>query len=154
MFSVYIPNIKKFTNLSYLDMRKPSISEDPKTFKAKQIIMSYDVAILSQMRKESRYLMDKFILRCTDGQIWHPYISKLVDNTQFHIFTVFDIPNLNKYSNDESKIKGIGFVYGIAFKVNVWAYLADEPLPEGFIEQIEMNIKLHNDPRINKIMIN
>lgn len=154
LYQVFVSDLKIFITCSSSDLRSPTLEGSGKTFKAKQIITSYDVAILSQMRKESRYLMDKFILRCADGQIWHPYTSNLINGQEFHIFTVFEIPNINKYPNDDQKIKGIGYVYGIAFKVNVWAYLFDEPTPEGFIEQIEMNLKINNESKFNKITIN
>ena len=153
-FTVKVNNINKFTQVSLMDIRGKSLESMTTTFKAKQIEMTYDVAILSQMRKESRYLMDKFILRCADGQIWHAYKSNMTNGQEFHIFTVFGIPNLHKCTTDEEKIKGIGFVYTVSFRVNVWAYLADEPLPTGFIEQIEMNLRIKNESRVNRITIN
>lgn len=152
-FEVFVPDVQKFTQVSIDNLRLRTLDSTTTSFKAKQIQMTYDVAILSQMRKESRYLMDKFILRCADGQIWHAYDSHIVNGTEFHIFTVFDIPNLHKCSNDEEKIKGIGFVYAVSFKVHVWAYLADEPLPTGFIEQIELNLRVKNSDFLSRITI-
>lgn len=144
--------IKSELQLPLSSLRKQSPKYEAQSFKAKQIITSYDVGILTELKKEARYLQDKFILRCADGQIWHPYISKIVKDTEFHIFTVFDIPNIDRYPKYADKLKGEGYIYGITFKVNVWAYLSDEPVPAGFIENIALNINTNNT--INKISIN
>lgn len=110
------------------------------TFKAKQIQTTYDVGILTEFRKEARYLADKFILRCADGNIWHKFISKVAGDVEFHIFTVFGIPNVDRYPTSEQKLKGSGYIYGITFQIQVWTWLADGPLPQGFINQVKLNI--------------
>lgn len=124
------------------------------TFKAKQFQTTYDIAILVDNKKEARYLQDKFILRCADGHIWHPFKSTLLNGTESYIFTVFGIPNINRYPASEDKLTGSGYIYGISFKANVWAILADEPLPTHIIEQIRLNIHNDNEARINRITIN
>lgn len=124
------------------------------TFKAKQIQTTYEIAILVDNKKEARYLQDKFILRCADGHIWHPFKSELLNGSESYIFTVFGIPNLNRYPSSDDKLTGSGYIYGISFKADVWAILADEPLPAGLIEQIRLNIHVDNETRINKITIN
>ena len=124
------------------------------TFKAKQIQTTYEIAILVDNKKEARYLQDKFILRCADGHIWHPFKSELLNGTESYIFTVFGIPNLNRYPSSDDKLKGSGYIYGISFNVDVWAILADEPLPTSIIEQIRLNIHVADEIRVNKITIN
>lgn len=129
-------------------------SKDTFTFKAKQIQTTYEIAILVDNKKEARYLQDKFILRCADGHIWHPFKSELLNGTESYIFTVFGIPNLNRYPSSDDKLTGSGYIYGISFNVDVWAILADEPLPTSIIEQIRLNIHVADEIRVNKITIN
>ena len=133
---------------------RASSSKSPFTFKAKQIQTTYDIAILVDNKKEARYLQDKFILRCADGHIWHPFKSTLLNGTESYIFTVFGIPNINRYPRSDDKLTGSGYIYGISFNVDVWAILADEPLPTSIIEQIRLNIHVDNEIRVNKIAIN
>lgn len=129
-------------------------SSNAYTFKAKQIQITYEIAILVDNKKEARYLQDKFILRCADGHIWHPFKSTLLNGTESYIFTVFGIPNLNRYPSSNDKLTGSGYIYGISFNVDVWAILADEPLPTSIIEQIRLNIHVADEIRVNKITIN
>lgn len=129
-------------------------STSPYTFKAKQIQTTYEIAILVDNKKEARYLQDKFILRCADGHIWHPFKSSLLNGTESYIFTVFGIPNLSRYPSSDDKLTGSGYIYGISFSVDVWAILADEPLPTSIIEQIRLNIHVADEVRVNKITIN
>lgn len=124
------------------------------TFKAKQIQTTYDVGILVEFRKEARYLMDKFILRCADGEIWHKYTSKVAGDVEFHIFTVFGIPNVDRYPTSDDKLKGAGYIYGITFQIQVWGWLADGPLPQNFINQVKLNIDYAGfNTKPNKITI-
>ena len=126
----------------------------PGVFKAKQIITKYTASILVEQKQEARYLMNNFILRCADGQIWHPFKSKILDGAELHIFTVFDIPNLNKVPTSEQKLKGSGYIYSVNFDAHVWAYLTDVPAPQGFIEQIRENVHVDTEARVNRIVIN
>lgn len=143
----YILNFK-------LDQLRPTGNKLPSTFKAKQIITSYDSVILCEQKQEARYFMNNFILRCADGQIWHPFKSNILDGTELHIFTVFGVPNMKKYPKSEDKLKGSGYIYGVSFKTQVWAYLTDFPLPSGFIEQIRENIHVEPGDLVNRIVIN
>ena len=126
----------------------------PGVFKAKQIITTYTASILVEQKQEARYLMNNFILRCADGQIWHPFKSKILDGEELHIFTVFDIPNINKVPTSEQKLTGSGYIYAVNFDAHVWAYLTDIPAPQGFIEQIRENIHVDSEARVNRIVIN
>ena len=83
-----------------------------------------------------------------------PFKSKLLNGTESYIFTVFGIPNINRYPSSDDKLTGSGYIYGISFNVDVWAILADEPLPSSIIEQIRLNINVDNEIRVNKITIN
>ena len=98
--------------------------------------------------------MNNFILRCADGQIWHPFKSNILNGTELHIFTVFGIPNMKKYPTSDAKLKGAGYIYGVSFRTQVWAYLTDFPVPTGFIEQIRENIHVETDGLVQKIVIN
>ena len=136
------------------DQLRPTGEKLPATFKAKQIITSYDSVILCEQKQEARYFMNNFILRCADGQIWHPFKSKILNGTELHIFTVFGIPNMKKYPTSDAKLKGAGYIYGVSFRTQVWAYLTDFPVPAGFIEQIRENIHVETDGLVQKIVIN
>lgn len=136
------------------DQLRPTGEKLPSTFKAKQIITSYDSVILCEQKQEARYFMNNFILRCADGQIWHPFKSDILNGTELHIFTVFGIPNMKKYPTSDGKLKGSGYIYGVSFRTQVWAYLTDFPVPVGFIEQIRENIHVETDGLVQKIVIN
>lgn len=123
------------------------------TFKAKAITGKYNAVILCDTKDEAQYIRDKFILRCADANIWFKYLSPTIDNTENQIFTVFGIPNLEKYPTSKDKIEGTGYVYGIGFDVDYWGCLTDEPLPTGFIETIRMNINVERTDGINRIVI-
>lgn len=126
--------------VAYTDLIRAEAST-ANTFKAKQIQTTYDVGILVEFRKEARYLADKFILRCADGEIWHKYTSTVAGNVDFHAFTVFGIPNIDRYPTSDQKLTGSGYVYGITFQVQVWGWLADGPLPQSYIDQIKLNFQ-------------
>ena len=143
-------NIYDFT----FDQLRPGGDKIPSVFKAKQIITSYDSVILCEQKQEARYFMNNFILRCADGQIWHPFKSDILNGTELHIFTVFGIPNMKKYPTSDAKLKGAGYIYGVSFRTQVWAYLTDFPVPNGFIEQIRENIHVETDGLVQKIVIN
>lgn len=129
-------------------------NNSPEVFKAKQIITSYTASILVEQKQEARYLMNNFILRCADGQIWHPFKSNILNGSELHIFTVFDIPNIAKVPTSEQKLTGSGYIYAVNFDAHVWAYLTDTPMPQGFIEQIRENIRVDTETRVNRIVIN
>lgn len=136
------------------DQLRPTGEKLPQKFKAKQIITSYDSVILCEQKQEARYFMNNFILRCADGQIWHPFNSDILNGSELHIFTVFGIPNMKKYPTSDAKLKGAGYIYGVSFRTQVWAYLTDFPVPNGFIEQIRENIHVETDGLVQKIVIN
>ena len=126
----------------------------PKVFKGKQIICTYTAVVLTDNKDELQYIRDKLMLRVWDAKIWWKYRSPTIGGFENQIFTVFDIPNIERYPDSDDKLKGKGFIYGSSFNINVWACLTDEPLPSGLIETIRMNIKVENDDRINRIIIN
>ncbi len=123
-------------------------------FKAKAITGKYSVAVLADNRDEIQYIRDHFILRCADGQIWHKYASPTLGGAENQIFTVFGIPNIDRYPASKDKLKGKGYIYATAFKVDFWAALTDTPLPQSLIETIRMNIHVEKDGPVNRIVIN
>lgn len=125
----------------------------PQQYKAKQITGTYTATILCDTRDEAQYLRDKFILKCADANIWFRYLSPTINNTENQIFTVFGIPNLERYPSSSDRLKGQGYIYGVAFSINYWACLTDEPLPAGYIEAIKMNLEVDNHDRVNRIVI-
>jgi len=125
-----------------------------KVFKAKAITGKYSVAVLADNRDEIQYIRDHFILRCADGQIWHKYASPTLGGAENQIFTVFGIPNIDRYPASKDKLKGKGYIYATAFKVDFWAALTDTPLPQSLIETIRMNIHVEKDGPVNRIVIN
>lgn len=150
----FVVDLGSTTGTFSADDLRATESKAPSVFKAKQIITTYTSSILVEQKQEARYLMNNFILRCADGQIWHPFKSEILDGSELHIFTVFDIPNINKIPTSEQKLKGSGYIYSVNFVTHVWAYLTDIPAPQGFIEQIRENIHVENESRVNRIVIN
>lgn len=126
----------------------------PQRYKAKSITGTYSTTILVDTRDEAQYLRDKFILRCADSKIWFKYNSPTIKNTENQIFTVFDIPNIGKYPTSQDKLKGMSYIYGITFNTHIWGCLTDEPLPQGWIDTIRMNIEVEREGRVNRIVIN
>ena len=125
-----------------------------KTFKGKAITCKYTAVILCDNKDELQYIRDKLMLRVWDAKIWWKYKSPTIDNNENQIFTVFGIPNIERYPSSTDKLKGQGFIYGTAFNINVWAALTDEPIPGSLIENIRMHIKVEHDGRENRIVIN
>lgn len=136
-----------------IDDLKQTGDKLPQSFKAKPITGTYTATILCDTRDEAQYLRDHYILRISDAQIWFKYLSPTIKNTENQIFTVFGIPNLERYPTSTDRLKGKGYIYGVAFSINYWACLADEPLPEGYIETIRMNLKVDNYDKVNRIVI-
>ena len=125
-----------------------------KIYKAKAITGKYTAVVLCDNRDEIQYIRDHFILRCADGQIWHRYASPTLGGAENQIFTVFGIPNIERYPAAKDKLKGRGYIYGSAFKIDYWAALTDTPLPQGIIEAIRLNLHVEKDGLINRIVIN
>ena len=146
-------NLKKIPHLFNMNDLRPSGNKIPKHYKAKAITGTYTAAILCDNRDEIQYIRDKFILRCADAQIWHKYKSPTIENAENQIFTVFDIPNIEKHPDSKNKLTGEGYIYSTAFKTHIWGCLTDEPLPQEWIEQIRMNMHIERVDRVNRIVI-
>ena len=151
-----IPVVDKKTNIPYkfnVDYLRPTGDKVPHRYKAKSITGTYTAVILCDNKDELQYIRDHFILRCSDAQIWHRFQSPTINNAENQIFTVFEIPNIERYPSASDKLKGQGYIYGSAFKINYWACLTDTPLPQSLIEAIRMNITVEGDGRTNRIVI-
>lgn len=144
-------NKTEAVKFKFKDLR-PTGDKIPSRYKAKAITGTYTAVVLCDTRDEAQYLRDKFILRCADAQIWHTYHSPMI-NSENQIFTVFGIPNIERYPLSADKLKGSGYIYGIAFNIDIWGCLTDEPLPGGFIETIRMNLHVEGEDRVNRIVI-
>lgn len=136
-------------NLRFVDPDK-----QPQQFKAKAITGSYMAVILCDTKDEAQYIRDKFILRCLDSKIWWRYKSPTINNSENQLYTIFGIPNLDRYPSSDDKLKGTGYIYGVAFEISYWGCLTDEPLPTGYIEAIRMNLSVENVDGVNRIVIN
>lgn len=132
---------------------RPTGDKAPATYKAKAITCKYNVAILCDNRDEIQYIRNNFILRCADANIWHMYASPTLRGAQNQIYTVFGIPNIQRFPNSKEKIKGRGWIYATAFDVNVWACLTDTPLSQEVIEAIRMNVHVERHDKVNRIVI-
>jgi len=126
----------------------------PQIFKGKAITCTYQCVILTDNKDELQYIRDKLMLRIWDAHIWWKYKSPTIGNYENQIFTVFGIPNIERYPSSEDKLKGHGFIYGSSFNVNVWATITDEPVPSALIETVRMNLSVEGDDRIHRIVIN
>lgn len=135
------------------DLRFTDPDRIPYRYKAKAITGKYMAVVLCDTKDEAQYLRDKFILRCADAKIWWKYKSPTINNSENQLFTVFGIPNLDRYPSSEDKLKGQGYIYGIAFEIEYWGCLTDEPLPSGYIEAIRMNVHVENVNGVNRIVI-
>lgn len=150
------PIIDKNTNQPYkftTENLRPTGDKIPSRFKAKSITGTYTAVILCDNKDELQYIRDHFILRCSDAQIWHKFKSPTIKNAENQIFTVFEIPNIERYPDASNKLKGQGYIYGSAFKINYWTCLTDTPLPQSLIETIRMNLTVEGDGRTNRIVI-
>lgn len=125
----------------------------PIVYKAKAITGTYSAVILVDNRDEAQYIRDHFILRCNDANIWFTYASPTIEHTANHIYTVFEIPTLERYPTPENRLKGQGYVYGVGIDVNIWAALTDTAVPSEIIEMIRMNLQVHGEPKSQKIII-
>lgn len=143
------PKVFPFDVLTNLNPEKA-----PATFKAKAITGKYFCVVLADNRDEIQYIRDRYILRVADGNIWWQYKSPVINNEENQIFTVFGIPNIDRYPVAADKLKNKGYIYGTSFYVDIWAALTDTPLPAGFIEDIRMSITVEPDGRSNRIIIN
>lgn len=148
-----LPTMKKEILWFNVEDLRPTGDKVPSRYKAKSITGTYTAVILCDNRDELQYIRDHFILRCADANIWHTYKSPSINYSENQIFTVFDIPNIDRYPASNDKLKGEGYIYGSAFKINYWACLTDTPLPQSLIETIRMNIHVEGDGRTNRIVI-
>lgn len=144
-----IPHIFKKEDLRMLEESKLQ-----STFKAKGIVTKYNCVVLTDNRDELQYIRDHYMLRIADHHIWWEYESPVLNNSLNNIFTVFGIPNIERYPTSSDKLKGKGYIYGSAFTVNTWAVLTDTPIPTSIIESIRLSITVEPDGRDNRIIIN
>lgn len=135
------------------DLRLTDPDRISQKYKAKSITGTYMAVILCDTKDEAQYIRDKFILRCSDAKIWWKYKSPTIQNNENQLFTVFGIPNLDRYPSSDDKLKNTGYIYGVAFEINYWGCLTDEPLPAGYIEAIRMNMHIENVDGVNRIVI-
>lgn len=135
-----LPNLK-YKNIDFhqqdLKLAGPKIA---KVYKAKGIKSTYECAILTDNKDELQYIRDRYLLKIADSNIWFIYYSPTI-NSNNQIYTVFEIPNIDKYPSNEDRLNGEGWIYGSAFKINVWAALTDEPIDANYIEQIRLTIE-------------
>lgn len=125
----------------------------PVEYKAKGITGTYSAVILVDNRDEAQYIRDRIILRCNDANIWFTYDSPVIQNIENQIYTVFEIPTLERYPSATDRLKGQGYIYGVGWEVNIWAALTDVPLPSGIIEMIRLSIKEEAEERFRRYII-
>ena len=128
-------------------------NKSPITYKAKAMTGSYSAVVLVDNRDEAQYIRDHLILRCNDANIWFRYSSPTINNTENQIYTVFQVPTLERYPDHTDRLKGKGYIYGVGWDVDIWAALTDTPMPAEIIEMIRMNLKIKNEERYQKIII-
>lgn len=138
----------------YFEQLTPMGDKAPLEYKAKAMTGTYVSVILVDNRDEAQYLRNNFILRCADANIWWPYNSHVLNGAENQMYTVFEIPNIERYPSSDDKLQNHGYIYGIAFRTNVWATLTDTPLPASVIEMIRMNIRADTQDRWDRIIIN
>lgn len=125
----------------------------PISYKAKAMTGKYSAVVLVDNRDEAQYIRDHFILRCNDANIWFTYKSPIIQNNENQIYTVFEVPTLERYPSHTDRLKGKGYIYGVGFEVNIWAALTDTPVPANIIEMIRMNLKTEQEKRFQKIIV-
>lgn len=142
-------NVHKFTREEF----RQTGDKLPITYKAKAITGTYSAVVLVDNRDEAQYIRDHLILRCNDANIWFTYKSAVINNTENQIYTVFEIPTLERYPSATDRLKGKGYIYGVGWNVNIWAALTDKPLPSSVIEMIRLNIKEDSEERFRRYVI-
>lgn len=134
---------------------KPISEKKGAQFRAKAITCKYSAVILTDNRDELQYIRDHYMLRVADFKgIWWKYNSPTINSEENQIFTVFDIPNIERYPASKDKLKGQGYIYGAGFRIDTWATLTDTPIPQDIIETIRMNLHVERDGRVNRIVVN
>jgi hypothetical protein len=141
------PKVFQFEELRQLGKKAPI------EYKAKGITGTYSAVVLVDNRDEAQYIRDHFILRCNDANIWFTYKSAVINDTENQIYTVFEIPTLERYPSATDRLKGQGYIYGVGFEVNIWAALTDTPLPAEMIEMIRLSIKEEAEDRFRRYII-
>lgn len=135
------------------DLRMLNEKKIVSTFKAKAITTKYSCVVLADNRDEIQYIRDHYMLRVADHHVWYEYESPIINNSINNIFTVFGIPNIDRYPTASDKLKNTGYIYGTSFVVDTWAVLTDTPLPAGFIDNIRMSLTVEPDGRGSRIII-
>jgi hypothetical protein len=141
------------TRVFQLDELRQLGAKSPVEYKAKGITGTYSAVVLVDNRDEAQYIRDHFILRCNDANIWFKYASPTLGGVENQIYTVFEIPTLERYPSATDRLKGQGYIYGVGFEVNVWAALTDTPLPANIIEMIRLSIKEDAEERYRRYII-
>lgn len=141
------PRVFKLEELRQLGAKAPI------EYKAKGITGTYSAVVLVDNRDEAQYIRDHFILRCNDANIWFTYKSPVINNIENQIYTVFEIPTLERYPSATDRLKSQGYIYGVGFEVNIWAALTDTPLPAEMIEMIRLSIKEEAEDRFRRYII-
>lgn len=96
----------------------------------------YTVSIWDDTFKAIRYYQDKIALRGIHNEFCHEWDSNIVDGVKSHFTYLIGMPVINTVATASEKVNGSGFIYCLAFDVDIWGALMDEPQEEQLIYQI------------------
>ncbi len=108
---------------------------------------SYKVSIWDSDYKSMRYYQDKIALKGVDNEFYTEYESEILKGYNLPFTYLVGLPVINTIPSASTKLSGSGFLYALGFEIKVWGILADEPVPESKIEQINMDLILINNQK-------
>ena len=113
----------------------------------KHVHTKYKVSIWDSDYKSIRFYQDKISLKGVDNEFYFEYVSKILKENKLPFTYLVGLPVLNTIPASTARVKGSGFLYAAGFEIQVWGILADEPVEESEIKQINMGIHIVNDSK-------
>lgn len=108
---------------------------------------SYKVTVWDSDYKSMRFYQDKIALKGVDNEFYTEYESEILRGYKLPFTYLVGLPVINTIPNASTKIGGSGFLYALGFEIKVWGILADEPVDESKILQINMDLVLINNEK-------
>lgn len=115
---------------------KESVTPTMKIALMKSYQSKYTVSIWDDTFRAIRYYQDKIALRGIHREFCHEWDSSIVEGEKAHFTYLVGMPVINTVASASEKVSGSGYMYCLAFDVDIWGVLLDEPVTEDLIYQI------------------